>query len=237
MSALAAPPRRPSRRSGTLQRDARVQIRAVSAAERTVEALVSVFNVPDSYGDVMKPGSFRQTLLDWERKGDPIPFVWSHQWQDPEAFIGGVERAAETVDGLLVKARLYDDTETARKVYQLLSERLVTQFSFAFEYRKTEPTREVTADGIPIQNVLAVDLIEVGPCLRGANPSTQLVEVRAAASRPRTSRVYAFKSATAPGVQERWRRTAKLHELEAMLGPDPAITARLAALQRLLDAS
>lgn len=139
------------------------------------EAIVSVFGNVDLVGDRVVKGAFEKSLAAWQAKGDPIPVIWSHQWEDPNAHIGFVDpgNATETDGGLLVKGRLDIDTnDFAAQVYRLLKARRVKEFSFAYDVVSDEKA----ADGAT--NLTELNLIEVGPTLRGANPDTQLLGVK-----------------------------------------------------------
>lgn len=145
-------------------------------------AIVSVFGNIDSYGDVMLPGSFVDTLAAWGAKGDPIPVIWSHDWQDPQSHIGVVLDAREvhagelgdkTPAGLFVHGQNDVETNTkAAQISRLMAGRRITQFSFAYDEVAAGP---ITHDGERAWGVQAVDLFEVGPTLLGANQETTLL--------------------------------------------------------------
>ncbi|MFE1104139.1 HK97 family phage prohead protease [Nocardiopsis alba] len=147
-----------------------------------VQALVSVFGNEDSYGDVVAPGAFADDLKRWKDAGDPIPFIWSHDWANPFAHIGHVIDANETDDGLVVTAQIDDlDTNpTAKQVYGLLKGRRVTQFSFAYDVLEGGwiDVEDHRYGGYYELRKLAVH--EVGPCLIGANRETELLAAKAA---------------------------------------------------------
>ena len=141
-------------------------------------ALVSVFNNVDHVGDRVMPGAFTDTLRKWRAKGDPIPVVLAHQWNDPFAHVGYADpkNAKQTKKGLEVKGRLdIHDNDVARQTYKLMRERRLTNFSFG--YTVPEGGQRM-ADGV--NEVKAVDLIEIGPCLKGANPQAHLQGIKSA---------------------------------------------------------
>jgi len=142
----------------------------------TFEALVSVFGNTDSVGDRVLPGAFEKSLGEWRASGDPIPVVWSHRWEDPAAHIGYVDPAdaRETDAGLVVKGRLDVDKPFAGQVYDLLKARRVKEFSFAYDVVHESKSK---ADGA--NELAALDVIEVGPTMRGINPETSLLDVKA----------------------------------------------------------
>lgn len=141
-----------------------------------VKALVSVFDVVDSYGDVIRKGAFAKSLADWEQSGNVLPFIWAHDWGDPYSHIGVVEKAEETDEGLVVQAKLDLDNPKAEQVYRLMKGRRVTQFSFAYD---VVDGSEQKSDGRDVYELRELKLHEVGPCLIGVNQSTDLLSVKA----------------------------------------------------------
>jgi HK97 family phage prohead protease len=138
------------------------------------EALVSVFGNVDLQGDRVVKGAFAKSLEKWQESGDPIPIVWSHEWANPFAHIGSADpkEAEETDDGLKIVGTLDMDDPFAAKVYSLLKQRRVKEFSFAYDIIE-EQEAEDKANELKV-----LDLIEAGPTLKGANPETQLLGVK-----------------------------------------------------------
>lgn len=150
-------------------------------ADGQFRAVVSVFGNKDSYGDVVVPGAFTDTLAAWEASGDSIPVYWSHRMDDPDMNIGYVVEAKETDAGLEVLAQLDLDDDAspkAKQVYRLLKGRRVTQFSFAYDI---EDGGQVEADGDTYYELRKLRLYEVGPTPIGANQETELLAVKAGA--------------------------------------------------------
>jgi HK97 family phage prohead protease len=137
------------------------------------EAIVSVFGNVDHGGDRVMPGAFTNTLAEWRASGAPIPVIWNHDWNNPLAHIGKAdpEQARETDDGLLVRGQLDMHDSYAAKVYDLLAERRVKEFSFGYQVRDSEQKDGAT-------NLTDLELFEVGPTLKGMNPATQLLAVK-----------------------------------------------------------
>jgi uncharacterized protein len=148
-------------------------------AEGEFEAIVSVFGNVDSYGDVVMPGAFTDTLAAWAAKGDPIPVYYSHRMDDPDFNIGEVLEAREIDEGLWVRARIDLDEETpkARQVHRLMKGRRITQFSFAYDIVEAA---WVTKGDDEFYELRKLDLYEVGPTPIGANQETELLAVKAA---------------------------------------------------------
>lgn len=141
----------------------------------TFEALVSVFGNVDSVGDRILPGAFSKSLQKWQQSGDPIPVILSHDWQNPWSHIGVVLDAKETDRGLQVKGQLdVKDNEVAKQVHRLMSRRSLKEFSFGYRVVSEKKAKDGAND------LLDLDLIEVGPTLKGANPATELHAVKSA---------------------------------------------------------
>ena len=141
------------------------------------EALVSVFGNVDYQGDRVMEGAFTNSIDNWKASGSPIPVIWSHQWGDPNAHIGSVDPShIEEIPGkgLKVAGTLDLDDAFAAKVYRLLKTRRVKEFSFAYDVVKEKKNPDDGAN-----ELLELNIIEVGPTLKGANPSTELLGVKA----------------------------------------------------------
>jgi HK97 family phage prohead protease len=141
------------------------------------EALVAVFNNIDRGGDRIMPGAFTKTLAAWRASGDPVPVIWSHEWQTPDAHIGVAyaKDMKQTARGLLVKGHLdIDDNPVARRVHKLMQRRSLKEFSFGYDI--PPGGRRKASDGA--NELIEIDLHEVGPTLKGMNPDTELREVK-----------------------------------------------------------
>lgn len=144
--------------------------KALSDEEGIVEALVATYDL-DSGGDQIVPGAFEKSLTEWAESGDPIPFIWSHQHNDLNAYLGQVIEAKETDQGLYVKAQIDMDDEQNRKAYRQIKGGRVKNYSFAYDIRDAEDK-----DGV--QMLKDLELIEVGPTLIGMNRATRTLAVK-----------------------------------------------------------
>lgn len=145
--------------------------------EGVVEAIVATYDV-DSIGDQIMPGAFADTLAEWKSSGAPIPFVWNHQSDNPEAHLGVIEHAEERPgQGLYVKARLDMDEPSARRVYKLLKGRRVQQYSFAYMELDARPPGEKAAPGAR-KELHRLGLLEAGPTPLGCNTRTSTLDVK-----------------------------------------------------------
>ena len=145
--------------------------------EGVVEAIVATYDV-DSVGDQIMPGAFADTLAEWKASGHPIPFLWSHKSDDPEAHIGWIEEAEERPgQGLYVKARIDMEEPSARRVYKLLRANRVRQYSFAYDELDARPAGEKAAPGA-VKELHRLKLYEAGPTPVGCNQNTSTLAVK-----------------------------------------------------------
>ncbi|PKU90757.1 phage major capsid protein [Bifidobacterium pseudolongum subsp. globosum] len=148
----------------------------------TFDALVSVYGVRDSQGDVIQPGAFAKSIEKWGGGENPIPVMYSHQWNDPTATIGSVTGMRETAKGLVISAQLDLDNPKGAQAYKLLKQGLIREFSVGGE--ESDLVREKTETGDYVTKVGNFDLWEVSLCLRGANRDTQLLSVKSDSTEP-----------------------------------------------------
>jgi hypothetical protein len=149
--------------------------KALDDAKGIFEAIVAVFGNVDRAGDKILPGAFQDTLADWEAKGRPIPVIFSHQWENLDAHIGEVIEAKEVEEGLYIKGQLDMEEDFASRVWKKMKAGTLAEFSFAYDVVDAAQVKE---DGNWIQELRKLDLLEVGPCLVGMNPETQLLGVK-----------------------------------------------------------
>lgn len=135
-------------------------------------ALVSTFGTVDSQMEEIEPGAFTEGLKSFDKK-QPLPILWDHQWDDIWAHIG-TATAEQTEDGLIIEAQLDMDNPTAKQAYRLLSQGRVHEFSIG----GFEPAESATTDEDGIRHVERFDLAEVSLTLKGANPDTQLIDIK-----------------------------------------------------------
>lgn len=162
--------------------DRQVEIKAGpddGLAEGEFTAYASVYDNVDSYGDVVTKGAFATTLAEWKESGAPIPLYWGHNIADPDFNIGEIVEAVEDDRGLLVKARLDLDNPKSAQTYRLLKGRRVREMSFGFS---TVKATDAERDGRYVRQLDEVKLFEVSVVPVGANPDTEVIAVRAAAS-------------------------------------------------------
>lgn len=159
---------------------------AATATPGEFTALVSAFGNEDSQGDIVEKGAFTKTLEEWRAKGRPIPIIWSHQFDDPENFLGEYTAAEETDEGLQLTGQLDLDHPRAARVHKLMQKGVIVEFSISGSVRDYEliekddedDNEDFFAGWFEPMRIKDIDLWEAGPCFKGANPETELISVK-----------------------------------------------------------
>ena len=176
--------------------------------------------VPDSYGDIIEPGAFTETIKKREESGHPFPLCWNH---DFSAVIGAVDSIKDTEKGPYIEAHFLD-TQLAQDVRKMVQSGAVYQFSFAYDVLDSHaPTAEEKADGI--ENVLTkLEVFEISVVTVPANQNAVATEVK---SGKRNSK------ADEDVIRENIRELAdSVDDLNALA---QALTNRIESLGSLLD--
>lgn len=154
----------------------------------TFEAIVSVFSNVDYGNERVMPGFFQKSIDAWRSSGDPIPVIFSHQWENLDAHVGTASPAdvkellpgdpmlpeeIRHLGGLYVKGTMEMDEPFAARLWKKMSQRAIREFSFAYDVTSAKPGPNGALD------LVEGDLIEVGPTLKGMNPATALISAKA----------------------------------------------------------
>lgn len=157
-----------------LRKDVTLSVKDVSE-EGTFEGYGSTFGgSPDSYGDVILPGAFADTLVKHKREGTMPLLLWGHQAN--ELPIGNWVDMAEDGKGLWGKAQIDLEDPIGARVHKALKRRSVRGLSIGYETieRKTDPKR-------PGINLLSkLDLWEVSVVNFPANRRSLVETVKSA---------------------------------------------------------
>lgn len=154
---------------------------------------------PDSYGDVVKKGSFADSIAEWAESGKSIPVLWSHEYYDPKSFVAKVIEIEEDDHGLRVKGEFFDDPES-QKVHTLIKERVVSEMSFAFD---VEDSATIKEGDLEVRELRKLKLFEVSIVMFGANPDTSIESVKTLADGFTSEEVAALKEVAAQSVASR----------------------------------
>lgn len=146
----------------------------------TVEGYISTFDrEPDSYGDVVAPGAFADTIADWREKnarGVFLPLLYGHNTTDPFYNIGRFVELREDEKGFYGVAELDPDNERAQYVRKLAKEGRIYQYSFAYNVRDAGPVE--LADGRTANELRKLDVFEGSIVQIPANQNAEVVAVK-----------------------------------------------------------
>ena len=129
---------------------------------------------PDSYGDIIEPGAFTETIEKRKESGHPFPLCFNH---DFSAVIGAVNSVEDTEKGPYIEATFLD-TAQAQDVRKMLQSGAIYQFSFAYDVLDArEPDEEEKKAGVT--NVLTkLEVFEISVVTVPANQNAVATEVK-----------------------------------------------------------
>lgn len=131
----------------------------------------SVFGEVDSYGEVVAPGAFTESLGEIAAKNRKVPVLWQHRTDEP---IGVYERLAEDSTGLDLDGRLLvKSVARAAEAYALMEAGAVTGASIG--YRVRESTRD---EQTGIVTLTKLELLEVSIVTFPANDLARVDAVK-----------------------------------------------------------
>lgn len=127
---------------------------------------------PDSYGDVIAPGAFTDTIKARKDSGHPFPLCWNH---DLDQIIGTVDTIEDTEKGPLMTASFFN-TELAQEKREIVKSGCVFQFSFAYDVLDAGPVE--LDGGVKANELRKLDLFEVSIVPIPANQHAVMTEVK-----------------------------------------------------------
>lgn len=161
------------------KKDYSVQFKAAGDDGGRIVAYAATFDrEPDSYGDVIAPGAFKNTLKDWKESGNVIPLLFGHRTDDPSMNIGGVDAIKEDERGLRIEATFDKDSETAQYVRRLVLEKRLSKLSFAYDV--LDQGTIVLDDGREANELREIKLYEISLVPIPANRHAEVVESKSA---------------------------------------------------------
>lgn len=134
---------------------------------------------PDSYGDVVLPGAFAETIADWKESGNVLPGLYGHRMDDPDYFVAGALDMGEDEHGWWVKGEFDLESPKGPQVYKLVKGKRISQLSFAYDvleggWAKSEEQGE-------FYELRKLKVYEFSFVPVGANQDTSVVAVKALA--------------------------------------------------------
>jgi len=131
----------------------------------------SVFDVTDSYDEVVKRGAFVDTIAEAKGKGRKFPILWQHKSDEP---LGAYDVIREDGRGLYVEGRLLTDTVArAAEAHSLLKESVVSGLSIGFLTRESSYDEKTG-----IRSLTKLDLFEISLVSFPANDESRTISVR-----------------------------------------------------------
>lgn len=162
------------------------EVRALdtSAGPGAFEGYGSVFNVTDSYGDVVAKGAFKKTLKTWKSdRGKFPPMLLQHgggmfsAGAEDMVPVGVWDEMREDETGLYVKGRLLAlDTDLGKRVHAAMTEGALDGLSIGFVTREVAYGKVGTDE--PARTLKSVDLWEVSLVTYPANDDARVTQVK-----------------------------------------------------------
>ena len=129
---------------------------------------------PDSYGDIIRPGAFAETIKKRTESGHPFPLCFNH---DFSKVIGAVDKIEDTEKGPYIEAHFLD-TALAQDVRKMLKSGAIYQFSFAYDVLGWEEPSEAQRKA-GIWNILTkLEVFEISVVTVPANQNAVATEVK-----------------------------------------------------------
>ncbi len=126
---------------------------------------------PDSYGDVIAPGAYSDSLAAHRAAGTMPKMFWQHDASQP---IGKWLEASEDAKGLLLKGKLNMGVQRAREAYELLKAGDIDGLSIGYRIKQ----HSVDAD-TGVWTLEKIELKEVSIVSIGANDNATIGSVKA----------------------------------------------------------
>lgn len=161
---------------------AELKIEANGTDAGSFEGRASTFGSVDSYGDVVVPGAYRDTIPDFLTRG----FIgWGHDWKEP---VGIVTAAEERTDGLYVSGQFHS-TQLAQQARTIARERVdagkfmglsIGYEAEAWEMRQVEtPVRNMWGEFTDkVRALTRIKLFETSLVLIPAEPNAGVTTIK-----------------------------------------------------------
>ena len=130
--------------------------------------------IPDSYGDVIAPGAFTDTIKAREDSGHPFPLCWNHSL-DVDDIIGVVDSIEDDEKGPMMTAHFFD-TDRAQKARELVKSGAIYQFSFAYNTQDEGSVK--LEDGTKANELRKLDLFEISIVPIPSNQNAVVTEIK-----------------------------------------------------------
>lgn len=159
-----------------------LKLATTGADDGVIEGYGSVFDVEDSYGDIVRAGAFKDSLAEWKAQGKLPKMLWQHDSSQP---IGKWEEMDEDSKGLRVRGRLLLSLAKARECYDMLKEGLIEGLSIGFQ-----TVERAWNDEEQVRYLLKVKLWELSVVTFPANGASLVDDVKNGEPRFKTIREF-----------------------------------------------
>lgn len=153
-------------------RDFALSLKADGVTEDgTFEGYGSVYGVEDSYGEIVAPGAFAESLAELNAKQRRVPVLWQHRSDQP---IGVYSEITEDETGLFVKGQLLvGDVGQAKEAHALLKAGAVSGLSIGYWVRESSFDEKTN-----VRTLTKLDLVEVSLVTFPANDDARVEAVK-----------------------------------------------------------
>ncbi|CAO4145536.1 HK97 family phage prohead protease [Methylorubrum extorquens] len=165
------PAARPEHKKASLKiRDFGLDVKAVNE-DGSFTGYGSVFGVEDSYGEIVAPGAFTESLTEIAAKGRPVPVLWQHRSDQP---IGIYSSLKEDATGLYVEGMLLKDAvRQASESYALMKAGAVSGLSIGYYVRQSSYDEKTN-----VRTLIKLDLVEISLVTFPANDEARVEAVK-----------------------------------------------------------
>lgn len=135
---------------------------------------------PDSYGDIIVKGAFRETLEKGGRNGSGVAMLWQHNPHDP---IGVWNELAETEKGLKVSGKLALKVQQGQEAFELMKMGALKGLSIGYDLMR-DSENNVFSDAMEYDEknktryLKRLELWEISPVTFPANTTATITQVK-----------------------------------------------------------
>lgn len=131
----------------------------------------SVFDVEDSYGDVVKAGAYAESIKEWSAKNKMPPILWQHNRSE---VIGVWTKLVEDEHGLYGEGRLLvNDVAKAKEAHALMKHGAIDGLSIGYRVKKWSYNEDEE-----VLELLEIDLKEISVVTFPANEDSRIDNVK-----------------------------------------------------------
>lgn len=159
------------RKHGTLKvRDFDLKVKAVED-DGTFTGYGSVFGVTDSYGEIVAPGAFSDSLKEIDRKGRPVPVLWQHRSSAPIGVWSDLKEDDHGLHG--TGSLLINDVGQAKEAHALMRAKAVSGLSIGYWVRESSFDEKTG-----IRTLTKLDLVEISLVTFPANDDARIDAIK-----------------------------------------------------------